>query len=58
MSDDGDEGEEAFIYHVSENGVTKVPVKIKVKKSGFLLTIRVPGFSDYNWDDMPEGEGP
>jgi hypothetical protein len=58
LADEADEGEEAFIYHVSKGGVTKVPVKVKVKKSGFLLTIRVPGFSDWQWDDMPEGDGP
>lgn len=58
MSDDGDEGEEAFMYHVSKDGeISKVLVKVKEKKSGWLLTIRVPGFSNYEWD-VAEADGP
>jgi hypothetical protein len=59
MSEDRDEGEEAFMYHVSKNGeISKVLVQVKEKKSGWLLTIRVPGFSEYNWDDGAEANGP
>jgi len=54
-SDDGTPGDEGVIYHVSKNGqITQVPVTIREKKSGWLLTIRIPGFSEYNWDDVPE----
>jgi hypothetical protein len=57
MSDEG-KGKEAFIYHISKDGkVTLVPVKVTEKRSGWLIKIKVPGFSEFDFD-YAEADGP
>jgi hypothetical protein len=52
------EAREYVVWHVSGNGtVSKVYALVLPDKNGVRFQIVVPGFSDWEWDDIPEGEG-
>ena len=44
-------------YHIQKNGtVTEPEVKLKGKKEEWELEVKVPGFSEYTYDDDPMNE--
>ena len=61
LDDDGAKGlaKPTEVYHVSGNGkVTKVKAEVKVKRGKMTIKVQVPSFSSWDWNDVPEAEGP